>query len=339
MSSNFNIAPPGGNSGTQKERSQRIEVSYNQDNLRPYMHGFSQVTTALFIMMAAVKTGYLNELLQWWTRPVYAILFVACYYFARRVESVIAAALDGVSFNAVRVRKRPFQATMGMLIVLPIAAISAITSYSGIAGNIDPKDLGIDKVSGAVSNGEAIKSNASKSLKADIAEYKKQREELRKGIEDSRDKKKANASARCKAAHTDKESVKQCVSEANAEIESKCLTELELFDTETRSALRDKEELVNRANREGLSQSEKLVGLTYKEADHKAAHISWIAGFLGIIAVFSEVFALFLGILIHYECYDMNISITEMRNEAKQIIKQNGTAVKKGFWAKIFGKP
>jgi PIN domain nuclease of toxin-antitoxin system len=307
-----------------KERLQRLEVAYNYDQLRPSMHFVSQITSALFILMAVIKTGYVNEAMQHSPRITGAIIFFICVLIARFVESKIASALDSFAFVAVRFRENWIQPVLGALVVIPIAFISAVTSYSGVVGNIDQKDLGIDAIQANMRNAASIKTESAKSLKQDMTEYSKQREILRKSIQSQEESAKEIAKKECYAAYPgDKEQISQCLKLKRAAIEDEFLEQYKAFDQQTRRALDDKEALVTKANEDGHAHSEKLIKLMNQDIDNKGAHIAWIAKIVGNIAVWCEVFALILGLLVHYQCYKFNISVWDMRKDAIDYIAEN----------------
>jgi hypothetical protein len=301
---------------TQAERTRWLEFAFWYHVIRPSIHFISKVTGALFFVYLINTSGYFDTLIDAHPKKTMAFVAFISYLAANRLEKMVSSATKGFAFAIFRVGKSWANAgaAFGSLLVLvPFFLIGAVTSYSGVDGNINSGELDIDKIINDFDRISKGDSSIVKRQKNDIKAYLASRNELRLDIENKINKAKESVHKECGVWNaenaTDKEN---CRITRKAEIDEEYRIKLDSFDAQTNANENTKQALINEALA-GDGQTRKgLKGLMEANLNNKLEHIKWVGKVVGAMAIFFEFFALLAALLTYGICYGCNADESEM---------------------------
>jgi hypothetical protein len=204
------------------------------------------------------------------------------------------------------------------IVLVPLFTIGAVTSFSGVQGNINKGELGLDQAELTLNkignNGKGATDNEENSLK----EYLATRKKLRGNIEANIANVKKGATSDCRAAHPEKEAKTEranCAVTACAAIDREYAPKLDSFDAITNATSENKQWLIDGTIAKIKKDHDKLTALLYGQLDHKNAQIEWVGWLVGWIAMFFEFFALIDALLVYGILYRCNATEKEMIKE------------------------
>ena len=307
------------------DKFQWLKTAYTMDSCRPVFHFVSRITTAMFCLMALYQSGIVSYFLELYPKTCNIVCFTVCYACASVVEGILERIIEAFSFVCVRGKSGFWYAVPIGIVAIPLFLISAVTSYSGIKGNLDTKDLGLDKINASIANAGINKDNAAKTLKQDLAELIKSREYLRKtSIGENEKRERDAANKNCRTMGLEGKAKMDCINENDARITQSYIEKYETFDNETRRQIEQKQALINQTEARAQKDKERMIDAIYSETDGKYAWIVWVASLLGWVTVCFEAFSLVACIITYKICYDQKIDVEEMRKEGAKIDKRRG---------------
>lgn len=284
----------------QQEKERWINFATSFYSTTPFFHLVSKLTCALFLVMAVATSGYLDYLFDNYPKTTNIFIGAIAYYIASKFEGIAIKVEKGFSFVVVRFKESLANAALAagaLAVLIPILTISAVTSFSGIQGNINRGELGLDKAQSSLANiNKSNKSNTS-DLDKNLSQYKADRKELKEEMEQSFKNALDNAKIECKHAYETKAERTSCYESKSVDITEGFNKKLFEFDEETAKGQQAKQKLIDNAVIAAQSNSSKLSDIAYKQIDHKTNQVAWVAKIIGYSTVGFEIMALIASLM------------------------------------------
>jgi len=299
---------------TEKERNDLLKLAFSYHKIRPSLHVISKLTGALFFIMLAGQSEYLTSMYDNYPKTMNVFVAILAYAASNYLEDKVSRAISNFAFAVSRWKQsnKYKMLTIGSIIVLvPVFTISAVTSFSGIKGNINKGDLGLTDAQNELAR---IKKEANALSKPErlLKEYLTERDGLRDKILVNKATQLKSAKTDCKAAYPIKSERLQCEAENNAAIERLFSEKLDSFDVVTARTQEEKQAVITQSTAKGEKDKDKLIDMLHSQLDHKSGQIQWVASVVGWGAMFFEFFALIAAILIYSVCYECDADEEEM---------------------------
>ena len=321
-----------------------IEEAYSYHTIRPKLHFASKVTGALFFIYLVSTSGYLDYFLDYYPKTANTVIGLIGFWAADWLEDMVSRATKNFAMSVFRWKEShadKWIAIGAAIVLIPLFTIGAVTSFSGVQGNINKGDLHLDDIHLTLNKIDNNGKGVTDKQDSDMIDYLATRKKLRGNIETTIANLKKGATADCKAIpNTDKTERANCAATAAAAIDRDYAAKLDSFDIATNNTTENKQWLIDGSLAKVKKDNDKLTALLYSQLDNKAAQIKFVGWLVGWIAMFFEFFALIDALLVYgilHRCKATEKEMVQIGIEAEQ---QAGiiTLLRKKVWGYFFGK-
>lgn len=322
---------------TAEERTGWLVFAYRFHVIRPSLHLISKVTAMLFFFMFATTIEWLAYFWDNYPKTTNIIVTLLSYKAADYLEDKVAKAISAFTFAFPRFKESVANMWIvigSLLVLIPLVAISAVTSFSGIQGNIKKGDLGLTETQEKLKEIESTKSSSS--AKAALLTYKAERKELRANIEKERDLAKTNSTNDCKSTYpTDKAERTSCINSNLKKIDEVFGEKLMEFDQVTENGVNDIQTMVNNETAKSMENKDKLIAMLHDQVSYKNDQIELVAWVVGWGAMVFEAFALIAALLVNFVLFKCKATEEDMEKEGATT--ENNKGIFREVWDGIYG--
>lgn len=298
-------------------REEWLRFAYSYHVVRPSLHLVSKVTASLFFIMLITTCGYFDNFLDYMPKLAYLVISLIAYKAGDYLEDKVSRAIANFSFAVVRVNESRgnIGLAIGSFIILaPFFFFSAVTSFSGVKGNISTGDLGLNNAQASLTSIKKSSKGSVSEAKEELKQYQESRAEKRKEIEDGLQKLLDDAKTACDKdrSNTDYKMRTLCTKEQQSAIKISHNERLVEFDKTTERIEAEKQAIINKEQSNSANDNEQLVSMLYKEIDYKNAQIDWVGDLAGWATMLLEAFALIAAIIVSYVLKTQDAKESEM---------------------------
>lgn len=302
-----------------EKRKGMILEAYSYHTIRPKLHFASKVTGALFFIYLVSTSGYADWFLDNYYKTATAIIGLFGFFAADWLEDMVSRATKNFSMSVFRWNESASDKWIAIgaaIVLVPLFTIGAVTSFSGVQGNINKGELGLDQAELTLNKIGNNGKGATDNQEANLDKYLSTRKKLRGDIEQKIVNIKKAAAIECKGFHPeDKTARANCALQSAAAIDNDYSTTLDSFDNATNATQQNKQLAIDGTIEKINKDHNKLTALLYGQLDHKNAQIEWVGWLVGWIAMFFEFFALIDALLVYGILYRCNATEKEMIKE------------------------
>jgi len=311
-----------------EKRKGMILEAYSYHTIRPKLHFASKITGALFFIYLVSTSGYADYFLDNYYKTATIIIGLFGFWAADWLEDMVSRATKNFSMSVFRWNESTSDkwiAVGAAIVLVPLFTIGAVTSFSGVQGNINKGELGLDQAQLTLNKIGNNGKGATDNQEANLEKYLATRKKLRGEIETKIANLKKAAAVECKGFHPeDKTARANCALQSAAAIDNDYSTTLDSFDNATNATQQLKQVAIDGTIAKIKKDHDKLTALLYGQLDHKNAQIEWVGWLVGWIAMFFEFFALIDALLVYGILYRCNATEKEMIKEGIESEKVAG---------------